>query len=444
MEHTQIFLKYWIQLEQICQEKQYNQVIKNMLKKWYLWIFTSYNPDLNLINYASLDNYLENQLSDLRKLRKFVIYDIEEILKDSTNPFHWYIKPLAKNENFKYLFLCEKKGDIFYLKKDGNFFLSSYGLTSFEKLSIALVNYENNYKTFHHELRHINQGTNKYFYPSIYPFFEEVQKMCQEGEAVFHRRLIDGNIKQKKNDWTEEEIREYSYDLFYQMYMLLLFSLPEKFQLKWEKGIFDVSDIPKEKYNFFIVIFSILTILTAKTEEKNTNEKIIGTANFCYQNCLRKWIKCSEKIAEEKKNENQKKLYEKAIQENKYILLHTELLEKKYMQDIEKNIEKITMDDFKKSLEDWNYYYSYRKKYFEKKQEEKEIENLREKYKFGINISVSIKNFIEENLTITELFQLVVSEIENYLQEIKVRHLEDKLLFIKDLKMPKNGHYNKS
>ena len=91
-----------------------------------------------------------------------------------------------------------------------------------------------------------------------------------------------------------------------------------------------------------------------------------------------------------------------------------------------------------------NYYYIYRKKYFEKKQEQKEIENLREKYKFGINISVSIKNFIEENLTITELFQLVVSEIENYLQEIKVRHLEDKLLFIKDLKMPKNGHYNKS
>lgn len=418
------------ELEKICEEKQFNEKIKNMLVRWFYWIFNSYNSTLNILDYDSLKEYIEKQLKDLKKVQKFNIYTIEEILKDSKNHFNNFIKPLPEKETFRYLFLLKKEKNSFQIAEDGNFFISCYGLTNFENLSMELIEHENIHKTFHHELRHINQGTIKYQYPSIYPFFSEIIKMCQEGEAVFHRRLIDGNIFLQKGDWNEEDIKEYPYDLFYQIYIILMFLLPTEMRKEWENEKFNISYISGDKQDFFVNIFALVTILVAKTNSKNTKDHIEASINLCYQDCVRI-------IDKAKQNEENQQIYTNALQENNNILSNLNLLKEEYKKFSREHNDKMSLETFKQSLEDWSIYYQYKQDYYKKK--EYLEENKYQLYLFGINLSTALKSLLEQNLSVTDVFQIFVKEAENYLQKTNAPYLEDKLLFISTLKNPNYG-----
>ncbi len=60
------------ELEKICEEKQFNKKVKNMLIRWFYWIYNSYNPNLNILDYDSLSEYMEKQLKDLKKYKSLI------------------------------------------------------------------------------------------------------------------------------------------------------------------------------------------------------------------------------------------------------------------------------------------------------------------------------------------------------------------------------------
>ncbi len=329
-------------------------------------------------------------------------------------------------DTFKYLFLLKKEKDSFQIAEDGNYFMSCYGLTSFENLSMELIEYEKVHKTFHHELRHINQGIIKYQYPCIYPFSSEIITMCREGEAVFHRRLIDGNILLQKGDWNEEEIKEYPYDLFYQIYIVLMFLVPPKMRKEWESKQFNVSYL-EDKQDFFVNIFALITILAAKTNSKNTKDQIEASINLCYQNCVKT-------IEMEKLRKESQQVYMQALQDNRSILSNLHLLEEEYKKFRKEQDDKISIETFKKFLEDWSVYYQYKQDYYQSRN--KLEEDKYSLYLFGINLSIRLKNLLDQDLSVTDIFQIFVKESENYLRKTNVPHLEDKLLFLSTLKNP--------
>ncbi len=461
-DYINFYLKYKNEFEEICKEKNLNKKGEELLQQWFFMLFL-YTPNMDLVNHASLEEYIEKYLQSLRNMNNLSIYTLEEVLNDESNILH-IIKQVPKTHgNAKYAWRLKKENGKYILDDNGEFYLEASGICGIEDHNIALIDDNETINSLQHELTHINQGENKYDYPSKLPFFYDIKKMLREAEANSSERIMNGDVFFAFYDWNEYNIQSYSYHFYYQIYIMLMFILPKEMKKDWEEGNFNVTHIPEQQKDFFSNLFAIITILVAKSNLENTDEVFEESINICYQDCLPKLVQADNDFI--KARQDELKIEEQIalcrIQEIEIILNNPNLFKEEYLKKIEAikkeilELEDVTevereelLNELKNEGTSEEYASSLRKEIDENEehiknyQEKRKPENLlnEEDYKnycfrkFGIDLTIAMKQLLEQKFTIAELFQMLVKKVENYLIEMEGKN--EKLAFIELLKNP--------
>ncbi len=449
-----IYKKYYVELERICFEKNYNAELKQLLKKWLFELIIYYNPNLDIFNQVSLEEYIKKKLQILEKVRHLTLFNVEEVLKDKSNYFYNQIEQASVYpiKNNKKNFLLKKIKNKYVIDSNGDYFFDCIGACWCLGYEIQLLKEkeEELTVTFHHELTHLEQDLVGFYYPSIYPYSTNMRKMFREGNAVYHERLFKGQIHSPFVFWDALHIQNYKYEFYYQIYMLLSISLPKNMFDSFCQGKFNVAYLPESQKDFFSEIFSLATILLIKSIPENNLKTIKDSLNCSYQDCLLKL----ESYSSYKSEIEQEKKYQKQLIKMKEILQNPKLLEKEYLREYKEAKERIfkeasletqkkllfeleqnaTVEEYEKLLKHQIYSTKKSIEAYQKKINESEfVEEYKHKnYQFGISLYQIIQKYLEKDLSINDIFQDLVKKVETFL--IQEKSEEIKILFVQSIK----------
>lgn len=456
--------KFVIELNEICNEKKWNNFVREILQKWFMHILIGYDEKNNILDHFCLREYIENNFEKLRQIESLNVVNLEEILNNPNSLFYKYITKIpdyVKNVENR----IAKRNERFVLDNLGEYYLEACGQCIGNR-KIELVNERNIEYTFEHELQHINQN---YYYPSEFPFAREMIKMLHEGDAEYHSVLLGQGFP-----IIPENIED-SYEVYYLLYTLLMIAVPKEMRHFWSKTKCDsnrdslfkifgfISDNPETRNNF-AQIFALVTLMVASCNSENTRDVYEISINKSSNRCLKKvekWNQMIQEIKEKDKKDNFERMQEYAflVKELTKTIQSPYLLKKEYLTEMntaKEWIEEQPKEEQEKYMQEMRTFTI--EKYKESKMEEaKELQeailkvqnkkelNLKEileekeyqqynYYRFGIKLNENMKNLLKQELSFLELFEKFVEAIENYLIQNKGEGLEEKLAFIERVK----------
>lgn len=445
------------ELDKIIIEKGYEDYeVQRLLKEWLVEVIFSYNINNDILGGRTLDEYVNSYLDALRKLENITIFQIEDVLKDPTNYFYKEIHFQNSSEE-KYIvpYKLKKENDHFVLEEQGDYWLSTSGVFNFDTKKIGLLMSKNVVKTFHHELTHVIQMSSSFNYPCIFPFSFKMKTMLEEGEAEYNRKIISESILDQGIFWDEAEVQVLNYELYFQIYTLLMLAISNQNRFKWLNNEIDLINLSKERKESFANLFAIISLLLAKSDPDIKENNIESHIRMCYMDCQAKLDEYNENLETSKSIETRIVNAQKEIQHLQNLLNDTNLLKEAYIERVSevkqeimqeenielrmallKELEEETIVEFKSALEreklekERNLAYNQNLLTSHSFLEESEIET----YQFGKLISTFMHNYVEQKISISELFRLLVEKIEELLLETDTIDLNKKLDFVRSLK----------
>lgn len=463
MDYTK-FLPYFIELDRICEEKNFDKGTIQTLREWFVFILSFYKSSNNILDHFSLEEYIKYNYGKLKQIKDIKVLKLEEILVNPHCLLYKYIGKISSNiDPLTMRFSKQEKN--FILDNNGEYYLSALGVCR-KGETIELLDGVGTL-TFQHELQHINQN---YFYSSEFPFANDMLKMLNEGEAEYHYHLLD-------IDSSFFPIEQDSYYIYYLVYTLLMLAIPEEMRNSWNKidnmhrnactesNIFgDITNSEKNR-NKFSHIFALATLIVASCNAANTKEIFNTSAETSVKRCCKR-VKYLEQIIssrlelDRKQNLERLKYHIELLSEitrtlqNHDLLLETykegisyekELIANETKENQEELLEKLqlfTLENFesqlkeeKKEIEE-----SFRKLQNKKEKSPQEIlgeEDYKQYqyYQFGMQLGQKIKILLSQELEFNELFKQYLEQIESYLIESKHSRLDEKLSFIDKIRM---------
>lgn len=410
---NEIAKKYEIRVDEICKKWKNNDKVKNLIRHWYSNLLSVYNIDNNFIDQNSLEEYIDIYLTALEKLNIINIYFLEEVIKSPDSDFYADIIKIPDNVEIVHEKRIKKENGEYSLNKNGEYCLLNLGLCNVTQSWIKVIEDETILENFHHELTHIVQDNIKYKYPTFFPFSIAMKKVIREGDAQYNERIISGKLYSNYNEWDFDTIHRKILvsDVYYPLYVMLMLSLPKKFRENWYDGKFDIILFSNESYQNYIDLFAIMSILVANILIPDIRNTYIDEIKFC------------QKQYKARKLEIEKS-YKKQCQE----------LEKRQVElmngveKIGKNV--ILQEEYKKYLQEELLEMKQDKalQYYHKNQEIMKLE-------FGENLVKTVKYYIEENLSMFELFQIFKKKVYDFLlerEETNFTNLIENIFFNKE------------
>lgn len=453
------FLHYFVKLEKICIEKNWDNKTIIGLKQWLLCILKFYEPSWDILNHFSLNEYIEYNLEKLKQTKDIKLLELNEILVNSQSYLYKCIQKIPFHVN-ELIQRFSKEENSFVLDENGDYYLSASGVCHRGE-TIELLDEPSSFLTLQHELQHINQN---YIYPSEFPFANDMLQMLNEGEGEYHYHLLDIT-----KDFYPIEGKD-SYYIYYLVYMLLMSVLPKEMRDSWNKlhsvsnfHIFSdlFKDITKEENrNNFSDIFSLATLIVASCNCENTKEIFNNSVDVSINRCSKKVEKWDLTISYMLK-EDRKKFLEglqshiESVNEKINLVQNPNLLMEKYMEIISEEKEFIASEpkEVQQQLFDELELFTFEK--FETilkgeiKEEEKSLREYQDKkertpqeilgeddykryqyYRFGMELSQKMQVLLTQELSFTELFEQFLEKIESYLIEKNAYGLDEKLSMI--------------
>ncbi len=422
----------------ICKKWNENTLVKNLIEDWLVKLLTTYQQDHNFLYRTPLSDYLNRYLNVMENLDKLNVYSIEDVIKNKNNYFYKWIEKIPTNYKEDIVFRLKKVRDEFVIdQKNGDFFLRVFGKNNKKGLNIEIMLNEGMVYTFHHELTHTILFDFKYAYPTYFPFFENVDKALYEGDAVYHENLLSSTTFIGHVDWNENTIENRSYELYYQLYCMLILSLPKEFVQNWEIGIFDVTIFSSEQKKIYAQLFAIMTILSAKTDFHNKLEDFVKAIDLYHSNYFQEREAINEycTIEEQNLNINIAK-YQKQIDELNAILNNPIILKQNYEENLQEimkysiEAQNISKEELEKQ-ETLESYIEFLNDFVasilsDKKEEEIKKESIAyykemefQKADFGLLLVCFLQQYIEQNLSIQNLYQMFVEIVATILEERK-------------------------
>ncbi len=457
-EKTQMFVKYYKELKSIINDKKYNQRIQDLLINWLLIIIEFYNPNKDILEHTLVEEFIENNLECIRNLDYLKVYTLDEILCDPTNFFYNQIIKVEHSQISAKNLRLKKEEEKYVRDPEGEYTLYSAGVCTKEILNkplrincgIELLNIEGDVQNLQHELQHSKQQFFGFTYSSKYPFAFEIRLMLTEGDAIYSGNLIDD--WNERNSFIDYENIQIAYNLYYQLYILLMLTLPKNVRDTWKKSDLFFDKIPEKQQEFFIELMALITVILAKNNSKYTDKDIKDSINLCHQEFSEE--KLNIFINERKKeNEERKYRYLKEIQKLNEILENPKEFEKSYL-------------EYKEKVENYYYNLSPDKQKKIKKEIEKKLNMTKEEYKFDLESSIEVlkkeiceskaisneeylryqysiklplamEKIFNQNLTITALVQIAISKVKEFLISINDADLLEKLIIIESFQRTK-------
>ncbi len=459
------FLPYFIELDRICEEKNWDYKTIQALKQWILFIICFYKPSNDILNHFSVEEYIKYNFEKLKQTKDIKVLELEEILVNPQCSLYKYIEKISLNIN-KLTMRFSKKEKNFISDENGEYYLSATGVCRGGK-TIELVDKPVVALTLQHELQHINQN---YVYPSEFPFANDMLKMLNEGEGEYHSHLLD-----KSMDFFPIEEKG-SYYTYYLVYTLLMFAIPKEMHDSWNK-IYNISydsyifsnifkDIidSEENRNNFSCIFSLATLIVASCNFEHTKEIFNISTETSINRCskeIKKWDQSisSELVSKRKQNLEGLQYHIEAVNEKINILQNPDLLQAKYLKIISDEKELIanepkevqeellyelklfTLEKFESILKEEVKKGEDSIQKYQNKKEQTPQEILGEYdykqyqyYQFGMELGKKMQVLLKQELTFLEIFEQFLEKIESYLIERKDSRLEEKLYFINEIR----------
>ncbi len=277
MNYTDLFSsfsEYFMELDKICEEKNWDDITIKTLRKWLSSVLYFYNPNDNILEHLGVHEYINNSLEKLKQVKDIKVLRLDQVISNPNCSLFKYIKKIPfDKDSFK--IRLSKRGECFILDENGDYYLSVYGECHRMDKTIELLDEGGVENLFHHELQHIDQY---YIYPSEFPFASDMLKMLCEGEAEYHRYLIN----RVSNFLPIEESSIYY--IYYLVYTLLMLVIPKEMQECWNStyryNTAIVSDIFKYisdsevNRKRFSQLFALITLIVAYCNPQNTEEII--------------------------------------------------------------------------------------------------------------------------------------------------------------------------
>lgn len=455
-------------IDSLCLEKKFSTEIKEFLIDWTFSLVIFYEPKKNILDGFSLGEYLKDCFERLNKMKKLKIYSPEEIGKNEDSLIYKEIKIFPKEfERKDFSYFYRKEGQQFILDEKGEYYLTASGVQC--NAIINLVKKEGMYATFKHELEHVHQG---FYYPTYFPFSKEIVLMLCEGAAEYQDYLFSGLLPSVFFD--DNFIKKYSYVVYYQLYLLLMFVIPKEVRKKWQsdekfgkiyelqenyflrnlKFFYDTDD----KREYFSKVFAICTLIVSKCDRENTDEVIIDSIETSYEYCNRKMSKQGKFIEEslelertqEQENrvnlqkyltlkQNESLMYEEYIklkEREKACLLNEPLEEQaKLLEEMEKEM---TFEAYKSYVQEE---IEICKRHIEASKQERTPEQiLGEKefriyqyYQFGVSLNKNMKHLFHQKFSVEELLEMLIDEIQEALKKDENSNVDAKLDYLEVL-----------
>lgn len=455
------FLPYFVELDRICIEKNFDNKTIKALKQWFLYILNFYKPSNDILEHFSVEDYIRYSFEKLKQTKDIKILELSEILINPNYSLFKQIKKIPFNTD-KLTTRFIKQGKGFILDKNGECYLSASGVCRGGKI-IELLNEKGLSLVLQHELQHINQN---YVYPSEFPFSNDMLQMLNEGEGEYHYHLLD-----MISDFFQINEKD-SYYIYYLVYTILMLTIPKEIRDSWNKidsvnsSSYVFSDIFKDIFNSeenrnnFSYIFALATLIVASCNPENTKETFNNSIEASINRCSEKVDRWNQIIAfvvesDRKNNRESLQYHIEEVSKRIKILQDPDLLREKYNEIITEEKEFITSEPQEKqekllqelqlfTLEKFEFMLkekvqvgeeSIRK--YQNKQEQTPQEILEENdykkyqyYQYGWELSKKMQILLSQELSFTELFELFLEKVESYLIDRKDFRLEEKLSFI--------------
>lgn len=457
-------LSYFMELDKICEEKNFDNKTIKVLEQWFLFILTFYKPSTDILEHFGVEEYIKYNFEKLKQTKGIKVLELKEILINPQCSLYKCIKKIPFNiDELTTRFSKQEKN--FISDNNGEYYLPSSGVCHGGK-TIELVDGEGLVHVLHHELQHINQN---YAYPSEFPFSNGMLQMLNEGETEYHYHLLDtiSNFPP-----VEEKNTYYTY---YLVYTLLMFVIPKEMRNSWNKidsicpnsytfsDIFKyISDSEADK-KIFSQLFAFATLIVASCNSENTKEIFNTSVETSINRCSKKvegWNQTISFVLESDRKSNLEGLqyYIEAVGERINTLKSPDLLRQKYtriisdekefiageakevQEELLHELELFTLEKYislleKEIKEGEESICRYQNKKEQTPQEilGKEDYSRYQYYQFGMELSKKMQVLLRQELTFAELFQQFLEQVEGYLIEIKDTKLDEKLSFIDEI-----------
>ena len=323
------FLPYFVELDRICEEKDWDYKTIKVLRQWFLFLLNFYKPSTDILNHFSVEEYVKYNFTKIKKAKDIKVLELEEIFINPDCLLYNFIKKIPSNMNGLTIRLAKQEKK-FILDSNGEYYLSALGVC-YRGETIELVGKPILAQVLEHELQHIDQS---YVYPSKFPFASDMLKMLYEGEAGYHYNLIytDGKyFPIDENDF---------YYIYYLLYTLLMLVIPKEMRDLWSKkysidsisyifpNIFKSITNSEENRKNFSYIFSLATLVAAFCNSENTKEIFNISIETSLNHCSKKveeWDQTISNVIEEDNKRYQYYQFGMELSKKMQMLLRQEL-----------------------------------------------------------------------------------------------------------------------
>lgn len=397
-----LYLSCCGRIEELCKRKQFSKEIEEFLCGWISSIISYYEPSHDLLDRMPLEEYIKTRFHLLEQVKTLIIYSIHEMLKNKDSYLYkYYIRKLPENfcEKKSLSFLLKRENEQFFLDNQGDYYLNSIGVCNDKLKYIEIIEDKRVLYSFQHELEHIEQG---FVYPKSFPFFDEMLIFLGEGAAEYQKALLLPSLPAYFLD--EYLVSNYSYSVYYELYVLLMFVLPKQMRKKWSSTIdigkhvceqekffsslfYPIAD-EEDKRTYFSKIFALVTLLVARCKENNRDDIFLNTLQNSSNYCVSR----IEEVQEIKKNLQSR--FKKSMSEEE-------------------------MKSLKEDLEEAKVWIAY--------------------YQFGENLNVWIKQLFYQKSSTEDLFALLLDEIKGNLVTNPSIYGTEQLNYLSSLENYKEG-----
>lgn len=74
------FLPYFVELDRICEEKNWDDKTIKALRQWFLFILSFYKPSTDILDHFSVEEYIKYNFEKLKRTKDIKVLELKDIL----------------------------------------------------------------------------------------------------------------------------------------------------------------------------------------------------------------------------------------------------------------------------------------------------------------------------------------------------------------------------
>ena len=85
MNYTDLFSsfsEYFMELDKICEEKNWDDITIKTLRKWLSSVLYFYNPNDNILEHLGVHEYINNSLEKLKQVKDIKVLRLDQVISN--------------------------------------------------------------------------------------------------------------------------------------------------------------------------------------------------------------------------------------------------------------------------------------------------------------------------------------------------------------------------